>query len=197
MLIAVVGTYTDMRMGSIRGNGKTLTAVYLAYQAHKEGRKIITNFYTDFSEMLTLNEIVNEFKAKNLQNTVVILDEVQTYLMNSGVKVKTLKEIINLFVAQTRKQNVDIIVTTQRYRNLHIQLRTQCDVFLIPFKYHIDKNGNLADLCKLDNCDKQHGIIVYKPEDNEFLPFVLNPERVGKLYNSNEIILDEFVINEK
>lgn len=197
MLIAIVGTYNDLKTGSIRGNGKTLSAVYLAYNSYKEGKKVYTNFYTTFSEMVTLNDLVELFKDKKLTNTIVIIDEAQLYLMNSGVKASTLKEVINLFIAQTRKQNVDIIVTTQRYKNLHVQLRTQIDDILIPIKYHLNKKGGLTEICNNDACKKQHAICILNLNTNEFLPYILNPNIIGKLYNSEEIILDEFIIKKE
>ena len=192
MLIAICGTYTDSRYGSIRGNGKTLTATFLAYNAHKDGRKVYTNYYTTFSEMVTLNQLITLFKNEQLENVLVVLDEVQVYLMNAGVKAKTLKEIINLFIAQTRKRNIDVIVTTQRYKNLHRQLRIQCDTILIPLKYHIDDKGQMTDLCARDNCEKNHVVIVYNAITQDFLKFVLYPETIGKLFNSDEIVFDEF-----
>lgn len=193
MLIAICGTYTDVRYGSIRGNGKTLSATFLGYQAYKDGRKVYTNYYTTFSEMVTLNELLTLFKDGELDNVLVILDEAQVYLMNTGVKAKTLKEIINLFIAQTRKRNVDIIVTTQRYKNLHRQLRVQCDLVLIPLKYHLNESGRMSDLCTRDNCDKSHVVIIYNAITQEFLKSVLYPEEIGKLFNSDEIVFDEFI----
>lgn len=192
MLIALVGTYNDKKLSSIRGNGKTLAAVFLAYQEYKKGKKVYTNFFTNFSKKVTLNELVELFKDEKLTNSVVILDEIQIYLMNSGVKAKTLKEIINLFIAQTRKQNVDILYTTQRFKNAHIQLRTQTDIILIPVKYHATKT-KITEVCYLDNCKRPHIICIFNVNTQKFLPYMLNPETIGKMYNSNEIVFDEFI----
>lgn len=192
MLIAICGTYDDTKNGSIRGNGKTMTAVYFGYEAYLNGQKVYTNFYTDFSEMITLNELLDLFKNDKLKDTLVILDEAQVYLMNLGVKAVVLKQIINLFIAQTRKRNVNVILTTQRYKNLHKQLRMQCDLVLLPIKYHVDDNGNIADICPKDNCNRQHVIMVFNTMTNEYLNLVLFPTKIGDMYNSDEIVLDEF-----
>lgn len=197
MLIAICGTYDDSKNGSIRGNGKTLSAVFFGYQAYTKGQKVYTNFYTNFSEMVTLNQLLDMFKNEGLKDTLVILDEAQVYLMNMGVKAKTLKEIINLFIAQTRKRNVTVILTTQRYRNLHKQLRMQCDIVLIPIKFHIDNFGNIGDICHKDTCKNRHVIMIYNTMTSEYLNVVLYPEKVGIMYNSDEIVFDEYKAVEK
>ena len=191
MIYAIVGTYDDTSYGSIRGNGKSLTMVYFGYQAYKEGRQVYSNFYTSFSEILTLNEIIDMFKNQGLSDAVVMLDEAQVYLSNTGEKAIVIKELVNLFIAQTRKRGVDIYLTTQRYNNLHRQLRVQVDALLTPEKRHI--NG---EICLQDNCQKKHLIYVYRPDYEEPL-IVLDAEKVGQLYNTNEIVLDFFKTPEK
>jgi len=197
MIIAIVGTYNDNKIGSIRGNGKTMTAVYLAYQNYQNNQKIYTNFKTTFGKMMTLNELVEMFRKKDLHDVTIIIDEAQIYLMNAGTKAKTLKEVINLFIAQTRKRNIDIILTSQRFLNLHKQLRLHCEIILIPIKYHLNEKNQLTTLCQLDNCKKSHAICIYNVFTEEYLPFILNPIEIGKLYNSNEIVLDEYKLKEK
>ena len=182
-----------MHEGSIRGNGKTLTATFLAYQAYQQGTKIYTNYYTTFSTLASLNDLVTLFKDDKLENVLIVLDEAQVYLMNSGVKTKTLRNVINLFIAQTRKRNVDIIVTTQRYKNLHKQLRVQCDEIYIPLKYHLLPKGVVGSLCTSDSCPKQHVIRVMDARTQLFSPAVLYPEKIGKLYNSDEIVFDTYI----
>ena len=130
MIYAIVGTYDDTHYGSIRGNGKTNTMVYFGYQAHKEGRDVYANIKTNFSKTFTLNEIIDMFKNKSLSDAVIMLDEAQVYLSNTGEKATVIRELINLFIAQTRKRGVDIYLTTQRYSNLHKQLRVQVDEIL-------------------------------------------------------------------
>ena len=193
MIIAIAASYNDEKIASIRGNGKTMSAVYLAYRQHKEGKKIYTNFQTTFSEKVTINELIILFKDDKLSNTTIILDEAQLYLMNSGVKSVVIKELINLFIAQTRKREIDIFLTTQRYKNLNNKLRIHCDIILIPIKYHL-KNNKLTTVCNSDSCKKPHAIVIYNIMSEEFLPYILNPSKIGKLYNSNEIVLDEFKI---
>jgi len=197
MLIAIVGTYNDVKIGSIRGNGKTMSAVFLAYKDHLEGKKVYANFNTTFGYTTTLNELTELFRDEKLSNTTIIIDEAQVYLSNAGTKAKTLKEIINLFIAQTRKRNINIILTSQRFLNLHKQLRIQCDIILIPTKHHLDKNGQLSEICIKDNCKKDHAILIYNVNQDCYLQYILNPIEIGKLYNSNEIVLDTYKLGVK
>ena len=197
MLIAIVGTYNDVKTGSIRGNGKTMSAVFLAYKDHLEGKKVYANFNTTFGYTTTLNELTELFRDEKLSNTTIIIDEAQVYLSNAGTKAKTLKEIINLFIAQTRKRNINIILTSQRFLNLHKQLRIQCDIILIPTKHHLDKNGQLSEICIKDNCKKDHAILIYNVNQDCYLQYILNPIEIGKLYNSNEIVLDTYKLGVK
>ena len=197
MLIAIVGTYNDIKTGSIRGNGKTMSAIFLAYKDYLEGKKIYANFNTTFGYTTTLNELTELFKNEELTDTTIIIDEAQVYLSNAGVKAVTLKEIINLFIAQTRKRNINIILTSQRFLNLHKQLRIQCDIILIPTKHHLTKNGQLSDICIKDNCKKDHAILIYNVNQDCYLPYILNPLKIGGLYNSNEIVLDTYKLEVK
>ncbi len=191
MIYAIVGTYDDTHYGSIRGNGKTNTMVYFGYQAHKEGKSVYSNIKTEFSKTFTLNEIIDMFKNQGLSNSVIMLDEAQVYLSNTGEKASVIRELINLFIAQTRKRGVDIYLTTQRYSNLHKQLRVQVDEILIPLKFHAD-----GSICYLDNCKKPHYIHVFRPGKEDPV-IVLDATAVGQLYDSNEIVLDFYTPPQK
>lgn len=196
MIIAIAASYNDEKIASIRGNGKTMSAVFFAYQQYKEGKTIYTNFQTTFSKKVTINELITLFKNDKLSNTTIILDEAQLYLMNSGVKAGVIKELINLFIAQTRKREIDIFLTTQRYKNLNNKLRIHCDIILIPVKYHIQKN-KLTSVCNSDTCKQPHAICIYNIMTQSFLSYILDPEKIGILYNSNEIVLDEFKLKKE
>ena len=201
MLIAIVGRYNDIIAGSVRGNGKTMSAVYLAHQDFLAGRKIYTNFYTTFSETYKINDLIELFENNELQDATVIIDEAQKYLNNSGVKVATRKRIVGSFIAQTRKRNIDVILTTQRFSQLHKELREQTDIVLLSCKYHYDKKTQkIGELCLKDNCQKDHAIKIYSI--NAMPPgfvkidgksIILNPITIGQYYDSNEIVLDDYV----
>lgn len=198
MLIAICGRYLNVIGGSIRGNGKTLSAVYFAKEEYDKGRKIYTNFKTTFSTMYKINDLITMFNDGKLQNVLVIIDEAQIYLNNTGTSTQQRKAMITQFIAQTRKSNVDIILTSQRFMQLHKELREQCDIILIASKYHYNSRG-LTDLCTIDNCKRPHCVRLFSMNSSSYLPIVLDCEKIGKLYDSNEIVLDklEFAKPEK
>lgn len=188
MIYGIVGTIDDYSTGgSIRGNGKTLTMTYYGYQAFKEGQTVYSNYYTKFSCIKTLNELMDIFNNKNLSNTVVLLDEIQVYLPNQGVKKGILNDLIARFIAQTRKRNIDIFYTTQRFKNLNNQLRIHTDEILLPIKTHAD-----GIQCSSDKCKKEHYIHIFSQYSDDAM-IVLDAQKVGKLYDSNEIIFDEYI----
>lgn len=191
MIWGFVGTIDDYSTGgSIRGNGKTMAMTYFGYQSYKAGQTIYSNYYTTFSQIKTLNELMTIFKDKNLSNTVVLLDEIQVYLPNQGVKKGILKDLIARFISQTRKRNIDVLYTTQRFKNLNNQLRIHTDEIILPVKTHAD-----GKQCSSDKCQKTHYIHVFSQYSDDAI-VVLDAQKVGKLYNSNEIIFDEYIIEE-
>ena len=196
MLIAICGRYLNVLGSSMRGNGKTLSAVFFAKNEYDKGREIYTNFYTSFSKMYKMNDLIEMFSNGNLSNVVIVIDECQVYLNNSGVSVKTRKALITCFIAQTRKTNVDVIITTQRFMQLHKELREQCDVILLASKYHYNERG-ITTACTVDNCTRDHVVRLFNMNTSKYLPYVLDCKRIGKLYNSNEIVLDNFEIPAK
>ena len=191
MLIAICGRYLNIRGSSMRGNGKTLSAVFLAKMEHDNGKTVYTNFYTNFSIMYKMADLLELFNDEKLHDVVVIIDEAQIYLNNSGVSVATRRAIITKFIAQTRKSNVDIIITSQRFMQLHKELREQCDVILLAHKYHYNTHA-LTEICHNDNCTRPHAVRLFNLNTGKFLPYVLDCAEIGKLYNSNEIVLDTY-----
>ncbi len=192
-IFACVGTYDDtLHSGmSIRGNGKTLTATYYGYQEYLEGKEVYSNYHTSFSKLYTMNELIELFKNDKLSNVVILMDEAQVYLSNQGAKKKVVNNLIGLFIAQTRKRNVDIYLTTQRFNNLHNQLRLHTDIILLPVKTHAD-----GSICRKNLCKEPHYIHVFMSTEEDEL-VCLKADEVGQLYNSDEIVLDTFYLEEE
>ena len=63
-------------------------------------------------------------------------------------------------------------------------------------KYHYNEKG-LTDICKIDNCKRKHAVRLFNLNTSSYLPYVLDCEKIGKLYNSNEIVLDDYQITAK
>jgi len=201
MIFGCVGTIDDMFSGGIRGNGKTQTATYYAYRDYQQGRKVLTNYKTTFSTMMSTKEIVDYIFDSELRNITVVIDEIQVILNSIGTKGTVLKFVEQL-LNQSRKRNVDIWYTTQRYLNVHVRLRQQTDILLEPYKLDvIPIEGtnrfkiDTSHVCTIDSCNKPH-IIVVKSK----VPFVAKPIallkawKTGELYDTNEIITEKITL---
>jgi hypothetical protein len=168
-----------------RGNGKTLAMTYYLYQAHKEGIRVITNYQTSFSEMLPIMEITKRIMEDDLRNIAIGITEVQIVLNSLGTKGDIVKFVARM-VSQTRKREVDIFYDTQRYMDVHIRLREQTDYVYKPFKAHFT-----GEVCNIDRCKKPHLIYLMCEQPLILKPVkVLRASAVGKLYDSNEIIME-------
>ena len=187
MIVGICGTFDDTFSSGIRGNGKTCTATaYLFDDFCRSEREIYTNYYTDFSHVMDTQEIVSLMNTGNLDNASVGIDEIQRILNSLGTKGKVIN-FIDSAVSQTRKMDVDLYYTSQRFLNVNNRLRIQTDVFLLPQKHHLD-----GSVCCVDRCDKPHNIYVFSKTPFRRNPIAkLNPEKVGKHYNTREMIMEE------
>ena len=170
---------------ALRGNGKTMCMTAIAYNLHiAERKEVISNYSTVFSRLVPTEEIGDIVIEEDIENTVIIITEMQLYLNSLGVNTKRLLKFIGEVVAQTRKRSVDILYDSQRYTDIHPRLRVQTDRAFLPRKYHL--NGQS---CSIDRCQKKHIIRLYQHDPfkkDAILTF--NPVKVGVLYDSNEII---------
>lgn len=169
----------------LRGNGKTLAMTYFLYRDHIDGRKVITNYHTSFSEKSQIMAITDRVLTTDLKDVSIGITEVQTVFNSIGTRQQVIK-FVDRMVSQTRKRGVDIYWDSQRWMNVHIRLRDQTDIVIQPVKTHTDKS-----ICNKDRCEKEHYIwvICTQPKVNKPLK-VLRASSVGRLYDSNEIILE-------
>lgn len=204
MITAFIGQISGIedicnQWGSIRGNGKTCCMVYYLYEDFLEGRDIFTNFKTTFSTLLPAKKIIEEIKNNqeyyNKKGVSVGLTEFQTTLNSLGSPQDVIK-FTSFWGAQSRKLNCDISFDLQRFLDANNRFRNQSDIILRPVKLH--KNG---EMCKKDRCDKDHYFIIFslKPEYNVPINFkeLVVANEVGQLYNTNEMVFDEIIIEKK
>jgi hypothetical protein len=170
------------------GNGKTLAMTFYLGMDKEEGRQIITNYHTTFSELMTVKEMIDYIMSTELKNISIGIDEMQLIFNSLGRK-RAKTELITTMITQTRKRKVDIYFTTQRWMLIDKILRDMTAYVIVPQKMHSD-----GEECFLDSCSRpDHQIIVncmipYKP-----IPLrILHANKVGQLYNSNEIIKEKF-----
>ena len=169
---------------AIRGNGKTLSLTFVGYLDHLNGRAVISNYQTTFSELIPTDKIADMVINENIRNTTILISEMQLYLNSLGVNTKILKQFVGSVVGQSRKRNTDIHYDTQRYTDVHPRIRVQTDRAFLPRKFHPD-----GSMCSLDRCKKEHYIYLYQHDPFMAEPLIiLDASRFASLYDSNEIV---------
>lgn len=189
-----------------KGNGKTATMTFALLLAKypkakinlETGKitlgkpsktKIFTNYYVSFADkIMSPEEMVHMFLNDELRNCIVAIDEMQVLfdshfgIQRSKGKKVSLQELIMRLAQQSRKRNVEIYYTTQRFANVHKVLRVHTNYVFEPVKYHYDGN-----ICILDKCKEKHIIrvydLMYSTPTWEYPLDIILP-----FYNSEEII---------
>jgi len=186
MIIAFIGTLDDESDTPISGTGKTCSMTGYLYQDYLEGKKIYTNYHTEFStDIIGFQAMINKLKGVHSPDTILGISEMQTVLNSLG---STQQQVlfIDSFASQLRKIDVDIYYDTQRLMNIHKRLRVHTDVILIPYKTHLDNEP-----CYFNRCKKPHKIFVYSQKPFKQKPVIcFDATEVGKMYDTLEIIYD-------
>lgn len=202
MITAIVGTYdADYDdEGSSRGAGKTTTIVYYLDADYEEGRHIFTNFKCSFATVLPAQKIVNEILNNQelylKEGVSVGLTEISTVLNSLG---STPKQILflNYWAGQTRKLNCDLYWDIQRYEDANNRLRSATDNILKPKKYHYSDNKH----CRIDRCMEHHYVKIFSEKPYRDYPItgleVIDTWKTGKLYDTNQLVFDELILNDK
>ncbi|RPI80880.1 MAG: hypothetical protein EHM34_09420, partial [Nitrosopumilales archaeon] len=195
-ITCVCGTWDDIVKAGhiIQGNGKNITAVWFAYVDYLHGKKVYSNFKLAFAETLPAQEIIDMSLRGEIHDCTIILDEMSLILNSLGEKGEVLKFIMK-WVKQLRKMGIDLYWIEQRANDVHLRLRTQTPLALEPEKYHTngyDNNPQMWEICTVDSCKRtDHRILVFSKKPWLPIPIkILNPQIIGKLYNSKEIMLD-------
>lgn len=192
MIVAFVGCINNESLLPISGCGKTCGMTGYAYLNYLRGKKIITNYKTDFSTTEGLqktveyvNEKIEDNTIAELADTVICTTEIQKILDAIGsTKKQTL--FIDSFAAQLRKTGIDWFWDTQRFNTIQIRLRIHTDMILIPYKTHMDNKS-----CSINNCKAEHKIFIYshKPYNPKWIKCFI-AAKVGMHYDSHEFIND-------
>lgn len=193
MITAFVGTMNDESETPIRGNGKTLSMTGLSYLDFLSGRKVWSNYQTTFAdEVIGMQAMIEKIGTEPNPDLVLAVSEMQQVLNSIGSSFDQIL-FIDMFASQLRKLDVDLYYDTQRFNNIHKRLRIHTDIILIPYKTHMDNSP-----CNFDRCMKPHKIFLYslKPRKPDYR-CIFDASKVGKLYNSKEIIFDKLSIPSK
>ena len=184
-----------------KGNGKTATMTFfLLISKYPEAKlnlnkvislgkkrniKVITNYKCKLAdEILNMKQMYELFKKDELKNCIIAIDELQVFFdSHYGIKKSSIAEMLMRLVQQSRKRNIEIFYTTQRYENIHLVIRTHTNYVYEPIKFHYDKS-----LCLNDKCFKPHFIKVVSLQFMKTFTFPLNP--ILKLYDSSYLVLE-------
>jgi hypothetical protein len=190
MIYAYIASIFRDEFVPLRGTGKTLSMTYFLYQGFKQGKRVITNYFTPFSEMMNITDIIVGILDGTITEAEIGLTEFQHTLDNLGHK-QFKKRIWRLVSSQSRKLGLNFYLDTQILRQIDNDARDHVDRIIRPEKHHL--NGSL---CLHDQCEKLHRIYVYfeKPKIEEPL-FILIAENVGKLYDTKKITIDPIQIS--
>jgi len=191
-ITGIYGVWYDRLPGElIKGNGKTMTGVYLLYLDAKRGYKAYANIDTSFTDQMNTAEVYELFKDSTATGISILIDEIQKDMNSIAgfTSSKTLVEFCNIASAQTRKRDINLYWTTQRAQDIPLRLRVQTDILLQPIRVHAD-----GSRCMNASCDKRHYIKVYAKEPLKQHPIVtLDCVAVGRLYDSYQVLTDKMV----
>jgi hypothetical protein len=197
MIVAFVGTIYEDSHAPISGNGKTGSMTSFAFLDHEnKGKTIWSNYQTDFSEKICgLQEMIDEIGNEQHDDLILCVSEMGRILNSIGSK-QDIVLFIEEFTSQMRKLRVELYWDTQRYRSIHVRLRTITDYIFIPRKYHFD-----GIECNYNLCKKPHMVSVYSykpPQDNPDKPLItFDMTKIGKHYDHEQVIYDKIILKGK
>ena len=188
MIYAFIGCFRDTWLTNPMGNGKTMAMTYYGYMDHLEGRKTVSNYFTSFSEQMTVENMVKLFNETDLQNITLLVDEIHVIFDSLGHKQGKTRLIRNM-ITQTRKRKVDLYYTCQRWMSVNKTLREMTTFIMLPYKVHISDGKE----CQIDHCTEDHEIVLtcqvpWRPNPLK----IINCRAVGSLYDSNQLIVEKY-----
>ena len=194
-ITGIYGVWYDRGPGElIKGNGKTLTGVYMLHLDNARGYKCYANIETTFTEHMNTQDVYEILTDSKATSVSILLDEIQKDFnsLMGYTPIKTLVEFANIANAQTRKRDILLYWTTQRAADIPLRVRVQTDILLQPVRVHAD-----GTRCTMASCSRKHYIQVYSREPARLKPIIiLDCANVGKFYNTNQILSDRICSNE-
>lgn len=160
------------------GSGKTLSMVKYAYSLYREGYTVYSNVSLNFPHKnYTLEDLINYSNSQEtFYKAVILCDEMHIFLdsRNSGSK---RNRILSYFLLQTRKKDVKLFFTTQRYHQVDKRLRDNADVIVMCQSKHIYKKHYVKNLFMY--------MLEFSVKTKKML---FRAEPYYKLYNSYEVV---------
>lgn len=124
-----------------QSSGKTLSMVYYAYAKHLQGYDIYSNLKLNFPfKIFTQKELIEYTKnQKQFNKSVFLIDEAHLFFdSRSGMSNKN--KVMSYFITQTSKRDCELYVTTQRFNQLDLRFRENCD-----YNIYCDRHLKIKD----------------------------------------------------
>ena len=132
-----------------RGSGKSLTATLFALFYKLKGFKVYSNMQRLKLADGHVKDYNKHFWDDNDSDTpkVLIIDEAQKDLDSRRAMSDDNIGYTNI-ITQSRKNNLDIIITSTRYHNIDVRVRDIVDYYILP---HFNKKNNILTLYFYDD----------------------------------------------
>lgn len=176
----------------MKGSGKTSLCTKMCFEAYRNNRPILSNYHLNFPYTpISLKQILED--SSILKNAVLALDEAQTMIDCRLCGTKS-NRLISYLALQSRKRNLDIIMTSQQLDNLDRRIRVNLDFLYTCYAYKIIEIKGKKRLVMCDANDMQFHrvdrVLVYESNlsMNEYSRFLFNPHPYFALYDSDEFV---------
>lgn len=163
MIIAFVG-----KMGS----GKTLSMTKFVYDYYKRGCSIYANYGLKIPyEQVDYEKIKN--LSEDFQNSVLCLDEIHVFI-DSRASASDINKRVSYFITQSRKRNLVLMYTTQKFNQVEKRLRENTD-YMVECSKTV-KNGKMYIRCNMTDTD------------GKSKKFTIDAADIFKLYDTHEVV---------
>lgn len=166
-----------------RGHGKSCYATYHAlYDYHIKKKQIYSNYKLDIPYTpLKVNQM------KDIHNASVIFDEAYE-VINARLSMSKKNRIINYFVFESRKMDVDLFFVAQLSRTVDILIRDSADRITMCRGIYRGFDGKLKVKDKDTYSIEAVATVTYDVNNERYIPGVFNPKAFFSHYDTNERI---------
>lgn len=172
----------------LKGDGKTTLSTMFAYNAHKDGRRVYSNYGLSFDyEPLHVNELRDDPDA--LMDAIVVVDEAYLYV-DSRNAMSPGNKAIGYLTLQTRKRGVDLILNLLQKGLGDLRLRENAD-YIYDCEAMRVRNMRLVRATIEDIENQLVDIIrVYRADVRQraLRVFMFDPTPYFKLFDTREMI---------
>lgn len=167
-----------------RGHGKSAYATWRALYDHQiRGKKIYSNFWINIPHALpNLNN-----PKEDIQNASVIFDE--AYIsVNARLSMSKANRLINYFVFQSRKVDVDLYFVVQLGRTIDVLIRDSADKLTMCKALYRGADGILRVKDTDTDAIDATAVITFDQNNDRFHTAIFDPKPFYAFFDSKERI---------